>query len=289
MCEFEQAATGAYEKPLVEGSLDLTLGEYFQAALPHPPPAAPPRARPHAYVGVDLGRSHDPSAIAVVEFMTEPTGTVHPETRAPLFRCSLAVRYLESPALETPYPEVVRRVVRLSEQARLRGRCTLVVDASGVGAPVVDLMKLTRGAKGAPIEPVVITGGREVGQSSGGTTVPKTVLMDRLEHGLRMNKVRVAPGDLTNEFFRQLMLLEREVQPSGHVTYTSAAGVHDDLALAVWKAWTVHAKYLEHEGPVPIVGEAGMFHETMQHPLARGSGWPAGMAWPGSGRTWWNK
>ena len=93
LCEFAQPATAAFEEPLVQACLDPTLTDFFTTHLQYPLPAAPRRARPHAYVGVDLGRQQDHSAMAIVEFVTEPTGSVHAETRAALFRCSLTLRH----------------------------------------------------------------------------------------------------------------------------------------------------------------------------------------------------
>jgi hypothetical protein len=36
---------------------------------------------------------------------------------------------------------VAERVVKITRSAEMAGRCTLVVDATGVGRPVVDLLK----------------------------------------------------------------------------------------------------------------------------------------------------
>jgi len=46
----------------------------------------------------------------------------------------LQLRYSERVALGTPYPEVV-------EHENLRGRCAVVLDSTGVGEPVVDMLR----------------------------------------------------------------------------------------------------------------------------------------------------
>ena len=258
LCEFSQAVTAAFEQPMVQACYEPGLRDFFTTPLAYPLPGAPRRARPHAYVGVDLGRSQDPSAIAIVEFVTEPTGTVDGATRAPLFRCSLVLRHLESPRLGTPYTQVVARVRRIAEHQRVAGRCTLVMDASGVGAPVAETLRQDRPA---PLVEVVITGGREVSKTTDGYTVPKVVLMSRLEHVLRTKKLRLGAGELAEEFFRQLTLLQRVVKDSGNVTYSTPGSAHDDLvmavSLAVWRAWEEHAHYLQKDELVPIVGDEG--------------------------------
>ena len=64
--------------------------------------------------------------------------------------------YLERVELGTPYPDVVEHVSGLVADDRLAG-CTLVVDATGVGAPVVDLLKKAK--LPCRLMPVMITGG----------------------------------------------------------------------------------------------------------------------------------
>ena len=74
------------------------------------------------FVGVDLGQRQDFSAVAVVEREEQRLAFL-----PPTFEC-LHVRYLE-------------RVIRHPAMAR---GCRLVVDATGVGAPVVDLLRSAR-------------------------------------------------------------------------------------------------------------------------------------------------
>jgi hypothetical protein len=96
---------------------------------------------PWYFVGLDLGQSRDYSALAVVERadvlldgMDYATYERHRERR-------YRVRFLERIALGTPYPEVVERARRVVRTKPLVGRCTLVTDATGVGGPVLDLLR----------------------------------------------------------------------------------------------------------------------------------------------------
>src|ERR1019366_929588 len=88
------------------------------------------------YLGLDLGQRQDHSAIAVVEKLEQ--GRPYGE---PVFE-ALLVRHAERVPLGTTYPEVVERVRTLLETPEIEGQCELVVDATGVGAPVVDLLRL---------------------------------------------------------------------------------------------------------------------------------------------------
>src|SRR5712692_926462 len=85
------------------------------------------------FVGLDLGQSQDPTALSVVE-------------RAEVFPGAMDWVSYERPR--------ARRVVGRSAR---EGRCTLVVDATGLGAPVVDMLRIAN--LRCEIVPVLLTGG----------------------------------------------------------------------------------------------------------------------------------
>ena len=91
------------------------------------------------YIGLDLGQKADYSAIAIVEFRA--AGLPHFLTPWDEPRDCYGLRHLERMPLGTPYPRVVERVARMTRLSELARRCTLVVDATGVGAPVVDALR----------------------------------------------------------------------------------------------------------------------------------------------------
>src|SRR5271170_6653928 len=95
------------------------------------------------YVGLDLGQRQDHSAMALVERAGRDM--------------RLGVRGVERVPLGTPYPKVVERVRDIVSGSDVRGRCCLVVDGRGVGAPVVDMLRVAR--LGCEICEVTITGG----------------------------------------------------------------------------------------------------------------------------------
>jgi len=108
------------------------------------------------FVGVDLGQAQDYTAIAVLE-RAELVGEWDPVMFANRKSTILRVRHLERVELGTPYPEVVRRVRDVARAPDLEGRCRLVADATGVGRPVVDMLR--RSGLGCQVYPVMITGG----------------------------------------------------------------------------------------------------------------------------------
>jgi hypothetical protein len=100
--------------------------------------ARAPREEMGFYVGLDLGKSADYTAVAVVEDVES----------------ALHLRHLERYPLRTPYPEQAERVARLMRSEELvtetrlpweptvyRKWPELVVDNTGVGRAVTDLLK----------------------------------------------------------------------------------------------------------------------------------------------------
>src|SRR5688572_25297881 len=123
------------------------------------------------YVGADLGQARDYTALAVIEeslwvpndevrwqLSLPATGWVSPSALVPgqveelrslgywegrPEEPPLVVNHLERLPLGTSYPAVVARVSTLLATPPLRADLTaLVVDQTGVGRPVVDLMRL---------------------------------------------------------------------------------------------------------------------------------------------------
>src|SRR6266481_650140 len=67
------------------------------------------------------------------------------------------VLFLERMRLGTPYPAVVDRVREVAPRPALFGRCELAMDATGLGMPVLDMLRAAN--LGCRIVPVLLTGG----------------------------------------------------------------------------------------------------------------------------------
>ena len=195
-------------------------------------------------IGIDLGQRQDPAAIAIVQCRQDsiedfdhvnwrPTAAPQP----PVY----AVRRLERVPLGTPYTHVADRIAALDRHPALRGRSTFIVDATGLGAPVVDMLRARR--LDSPILPVILTSGQSTHYDGGAWYVPKLDLLANLqllfEHR-RLLIVRRTPysGDLVKE----LTDIRARRHAGGYLRIgADAAGQHDDLALAVALAvWPTH-------------------------------------------------
>ncbi len=213
------------------------------------------------YVGLDLGKARDYTALAVIE---EPlwlspalqralnalphAGWVSPAVLTPQQVAMaqshnyhhrrppsppLSLRHLERFPLGTRYPVIVERVAHLMGTPPLLNDAWLVVDGTGVGAPVVDeFRKVLRN-----IVDVTITGGTSVGLDVDALyryTVPKRDLVSTLQALLQSDRLKIAAGlPEAGTLVDELLAFEVSVSEAARDTYEGRKGAHDDLVLAV--------------------------------------------------------
>ncbi|MBK9169077.1 MAG: hypothetical protein IPM24_16615 [Bryobacterales bacterium] len=176
--------------------------------------------------GLDLGQARDFSALTLLE-RTLDTGPRDPVTWSAPVRELYVVRGLHRFALGTPYPRVVEALHKFLAAQPFAHRTTLLVDATGLGAPVVDYLRHARVP--VRIEPVLITSGETAGLGAGRMTVPRKDLLAAIQILLEHRRLRI-PSEipLTRSLVRELK------------AFSLAGGAHDDLvlslALAAWYA-----------------------------------------------------
>jgi len=171
-------------------------------------------------LGLDLGQAQDYTALAVLE----RNGSSKKDRKYQL-------RHLERLPLGTTYPAVVTHVKELMEKDPLRGRVLLVVDATGVGLPVIDLLK----KEGLRPIGITITGGTEATRVGGGYHVPKRDLVINLQVLFQSERLKAAESlPLARTFINELLGFKVKINIRGHDSYEAwREGVHDDLVLAV--------------------------------------------------------
>lgn len=190
-------------------------------------------------MGLDLGQSRDFTAIAVLE-RAELQGEWDPVVVAWRKNVVLRLRYLERMPQGTPYTEVVERAAQVTRAKELTGRCELVVDATGVGRPVVDMLRKAR--LGGRLIPATITGGNAEGYSDGFYRVPKRELITRLQILLQRGALQIAAGMTYGPaLVKEMADMRVKITCSGHEEFEAwREGTHDDLvfavALACWRA-----------------------------------------------------
>ena len=189
-------------------------------------------------VGLDLGQSSDFTAIAVVQSLNEVDEEGNTQQR-------LHIRHLERYPLRTSYTDVAEGVVKLmnnpvfkqDEYDPVRRRMSkakvkLLVDKTGVGAGVTDLLK----KYGLKFVSVSIHGGYKVTHAPGNTyNVPKRDLVAALEVPFHTDQMRVAQGlELWPTLREELLNFRRKINlKTAHDSYEHwREGDHDDLVLA---------------------------------------------------------
>ena len=188
-------------------------------------------------IGADIGQAANPTALTVLE--TAPGDD--------------QVRHLERLPLGTPYPAVVRYIGRLTMALP---DPALVVDATGVGRPVVDQL---RDAGLDPIA-VTITAGKAATFDGEAWHVPKRELVRTLVRAFEGDRLKVAAGlGHAKALMSELQAFRRKVTGAGRAAYGATAGAHDDLiiavALAVW--WSDVADRRAETAPNVVTLHAG--------------------------------
>jgi hypothetical protein len=202
-------------------------------------------------IGVDLGQRRDYSAVAALEVFDAVYDERDPISYDFVRTRTHRVRGVERVRLGTPYPDVVRHVRDLAQRPPFSGKCTLVVDGTGVGTPVVDLLRAAR--PGCRIVPVSITGGDQ--ESSDGTLyrVPKRDLMIGLQVVIEQRRLEIASRSRwARELMGELAGIKQTVTGFGRAKFEAEGSrAHDDLVLAVALAWW----WVRKQGPRSCWGE----------------------------------
>jgi hypothetical protein len=172
------------------------------------------------YIGLDLGQSQDYTALAIAEKLEANKVIYH------------QIRYIQRYALGTTYPQITHSIKELMQKPPLLGKSMLIADATGVGRPVIDMMR----KDGVSLVPVTITSGSEVKfDGIGGWNVPKRDLVSTVQVLLQNGRVKFASSlpDL-QILVDELLNFRIKISQAGKDTYEAwREGAHDDLVLAL--------------------------------------------------------
>jgi hypothetical protein len=178
-------------------------------------------------VGVDLGQEHDYSAVVALEYPVRGERTY-------------VVRHAQRFPLGTRYTDVVDRIRVPLTQPPLLGRTMLAIDATGLGAPIVE--QIEDKIPSTRCHAIVITSGDTDSDAGGRVRVPKRDLVTTTAVLLQNGRLRIATGlDATAELVDELLDYRRRISDAGHDSYgPSSSTGHDDLlialSLACWAA-----------------------------------------------------
>lgn len=174
-------------------------------------------------LGVDPGKRRDPAAIAVLEVQTKAVGDLLVDWYKVIGLAELD--------LGLDHVSVVEKVKGVYQNIKVEDP-RLVVDATGVGEPVIDMM---RREKMNPV-PIGITGGEQWNnRPGGGYNVPKKDIAVKLAVTFETGRIKLLKGlRYSDKLIQQLqMFTAKHKNPdSDNVSFEAEKG-HDDLVLAI--------------------------------------------------------
>jgi hypothetical protein len=195
-------------------------------------------------VGVDLGSQNDSTAITVLEvgrgyevtnYYRWDNAFLGEKAKKPDLH--FVVKHLHRPRLGTSYPKILDEVTSILEQLPWLGRKpVLVVDATGLGAPVVHQMR----KQGLYPIALTITGGNHPEMNGSNWSVPKAFLVGELRLAMHRDRLKVAQGFQARERLEtELGAFQAKLSDSGRATFAAAGSEHDDTVLSLAMAITV--------------------------------------------------
>lgn len=189
------------------------------------------------FLGLDLGQRRDRTAVAIIErsHCVSATGR-NPITWEPLRRIHHNVRFLQRLPLHTPYTAVSQHVAGMANRLAALGTTIVAVDATGVGLPIVDALRIVN----APwrLMPVTIGFSGTQYYDDGFFRVPKRDLIANLQLAAETRAFAI-PGRLRESevLLDELCSMRASTRHSGHTRIEAPGNQHDDLAIALSLAW----------------------------------------------------
>lgn len=185
------------------------------------------------YLGVDFGSQRDYTALALVsrEEVIIPKKEhykIEEDRRDSIYR----LHYLERMELGTPYTQIVEHLKVVTNAPEIKGQVTVIADATGVGLPVVQMM---RQAGIGPLIPIGIHGGNAVNEKQDGYSVPKRDLVSALLIAFQGRRIKI-PSDIMHrqELIHEMQAFKMKQRDSGSDSYEALMEKdHDDLVLAL--------------------------------------------------------
>lgn len=206
------------------------------------------------HVGLDLGKLHDPSALVVAEILPNQDSARRPDgLRMPPYT-RYRVQRIQRLPLGLDYPQqvgyVLRMLTAIYELARWEesiGHITfgapdlaiqLYADATGVGGPIIDLLRGalehdTRLRWHVVLWPITFAHGERYNRSNG--RMGKAYLVSRLQALLQQQHIDLPAHDAeVAAMVDELKAYDIRVDQDGHDTYGAfKTGAHDDMATAL--------------------------------------------------------
>lgn len=214
-------------------------------------------------IGLDVGKLHDPTAIAVARVVRERHRREKKDGIGveDFYQYAFEVPFLERLPLDQNYRAIGARVTevcsgvidRADEEHRRLSKgfdapaqhstpVYLIMDATGVGQAVGDIISEQLPSR-CFFTYATLTSGREITGSLYSTmSVGKFALISGLAAKLETDRIRIAKGTIDAEALQQeLRDFEATMTAHGNIQSGARSGSHDDLVIALGLATCVEA------------------------------------------------
>jgi hypothetical protein len=186
-------------------------------------------------VGIDIGQKRDPTAICVAEI--EYRKPEEPGNHRPRKDAHYLVRFLQRLPLGTPYPDIARRLGEICQLVTDRSgqRPDIYVDATGVGTPIVDILK-ANSREARFVWAVYFTHGdrRTEDPRERKVSLGKAHLVSRLQSLLQFQRLHLPASSEARALAQELLDYEIRVDENANDRYGAfRVGTHDDLVTAL--------------------------------------------------------
>jgi hypothetical protein len=187
-------------------------------------------------IGLDLGQQVDYSVLSVLEVERQylrGTGS------------NYNLRFFHKFPLKTPYQAVVNYTAWFVEKAFYGRDYIIIVDATGVGRPIIDLFRVGDLA----VVALTITGGiRANWRSRTEVVVPKRELVSSLLSVFQSYRLKIADNiKHRRELEQELINFQPKIVSQDLVTLEGRGGYHDDFVLSISYA-TWYGEYVTRGG-----------------------------------------
>ena len=223
-----------YECAFVAASVQfLDRSVIARAKTPYLPTGTQCYGLNELFIGIDVGKRQDHTAIVAVECHLTQTRDRDPYTGTHLVTAHLLVRYAESLPLGSDHLDLPARLrAVLASLPGPHKQTHFIIDSTGEST-LIEVLRRDKSLRQHPLTPVAITGGHQTTHLAGGYEgIPRPDLLTRLRTAFGTHKLTL-PVDTPG-----LAELETELiafRSDGHQPE------HDDLvfalALAVWLAF----------------------------------------------------
>lgn len=177
-------------------------------------------------IGLDLGQQNDYTVLSILSIVKDKTKKVK----------EYHLVYLKRYPLRTSYTDICKQVTNLLTSNPIKGKNILVADYTGVGRPVVDLLR----ESGIFLVAVNITSGMSVSwKNKQEVAAPKKDIVSSLQVAFQTSKLKVSSEiDHLEDFKRELVNFKVKQKEKGLASFAASSGYNDDivmsLGIAVW-------------------------------------------------------